>query len=141
MSAPFYSYDPCVTSGCPCGACYPFSTKTCAASCNDLRPCSKCPGGGCSPCPAPVRPCPPPPPPEPILPCLQPCPPCDKPSMPLHPPAPYIQSVAIPCCRPNRVKPCPCYCCTEAGVCSPKRCSFPGVPVCGGCCGPCMPVW
>lgn len=78
MSAPFYSYDPCVCTGLPCGACYPYSTKPCAASRNDLSICSVCPGGGCSPCPAPVRPCPEPCPPMPILPCLPPCPPCDK---------------------------------------------------------------
>lgn len=78
MSAPFYSFDPCVATGQPCGACYPYTTKPCVASCNDLRPCSVCPGGGCSPCPAPVRPCPEPCPAPPILPCLPPCPPCDK---------------------------------------------------------------
>lgn len=54
----------------------------------------------------------------------------------------YIpNTVAIPCCRPNRCKPCPCYCCSEPAVCCHKRCSFPGTPVCCGCCGPCMPVW
>ncbi|PZC80173.1 small proline-rich protein 2H-like [Helicoverpa zea] len=142
MSAPFYSYDPCVCTGQPCGACYPYTTKPCAASCNDLRPCSVCPGGGCSPCPAPVRPCPTPCPPCPVLPCLPPCPPCDKPMTPVPKPVPLCETVAIPCCRPNRCKPCPCYCCTEPGICCPKRCSYPGVPVCGcGCCGPCMPVW
>lgn len=78
MSAPFYSYDPCVCTGMPCGACYPYSTKPCAASMNDLGKCSVCPGGGCSYCPAPVRPCPAPCPAPPILPRLPPCPPCDK---------------------------------------------------------------
>lgn len=185
MSAPFYSFDPCVCTGMPCGACYPYSTKPCAASRNDLGVCSVCPGGGCSPCPAPVRPCPCPCPAPPILPCLPPCPPCDKvcriveqfcelvmichghgwanrtllaliqhdfqqvrnkdnlfqPGTPVPKPEPLCDTVAIPICRPNRCKPCPCYCCTEAGVCSPKRCSYPGVPVCAGNCGPCMPVW
>ncbi|KPJ16683.1 hypothetical protein RR48_10282 [Papilio machaon] len=141
MSAPFYSHDPCVCTGRPCGACYPYTTKPCVASCNNLSACSTCPGGGCSPCPAPVRPCPEPCPPTPILPCLQPCPPCDKPSTCVRPPSRLCDSIAIPCCRPNRYKPCPCYCCTEPAICSPKRCSYPGVPVCNGCCGPCMPVW
>ncbi|KAL4702979.1 hypothetical protein ACJJTC_008757 [Scirpophaga incertulas] len=127
--------------GMPCGACLPYSTKPCVASFNNLRSCSVCPGGGCSPCPAPVRLCPDPCPAMPVLPCLPPCPPCDKPAIPVPKPELLCDSVAIPCCRPNRCKPCPRYCCTEPAVCSPKRCSYPGVPVCGGCCGPCMPVW
>ncbi|CAB3239882.1 unnamed protein product [Arctia plantaginis] len=116
MSAPFYSFDPCVATGQPCGACYPYTTKPCVASCNDLRPCSVCPGGGCSPCPAPVRPCPEPCPAPPILPCLPPCPPCDKPRTEPPKPVPVCDTVAIPCCRPNRCRACPCYCTTEPGL-------------------------
>ncbi|XP_004930236.1 small proline-rich protein 2H [Bombyx mori] len=140
MSAPFYSYDPCVCSGMPCGACYPYTTKPCAASCNDLRVCSVCPGGGCSPCPPPVRPCPEPCLPIPVLPNLPPCPPCEKPVTCKPDPILVYDTIAIPACRPNRCKPCPSYC-TEPAVCKPQRCSYPGVPVCKGGCGPSMPIW
>ncbi|XP_037968564.2 small proline-rich protein 2D [Plutella xylostella] len=139
-SATFYTFDPCVRSGLPCGACPPYTKDPCVASYNDLRRCSCCPGGGCSECPAPVRPCPSPCPPPPVLPCLPPCPPCAPPPRPPPPPLPYCETVAIPCCRPNRCKPCPVYRCPPP-ACRCPPCSYPGVARCGGCCGPCMPVW
>lgn len=139
MSAPYYSFDPCVCTRQPCGACRPYTTKPCVASYNDLRRCSTCPGGGCSYCPAPVRCCPEPCVPPPVLPCCPPIVPCDPPPCIIPPPFKPCNTVAIPQCRPKRCKPCPKYCCPEV-KCPPRPCAYPGVAVC--CNGtPCMPVW
>lgn len=142
MSLTYYTFDPCLRAGFPCGACPPFSNNPpCRYSSHQLPPCSRCPGGGCSQCPAPVPPVPgPSPPPLPALPWIPPCPPCEKPRHPPPPSKDECPTVAIPGCRPPRCRPCPVYCCPQE-VCLPKRCSYPGVPICGGNCGPVMPVW
>lgn len=140
MSLTSYTFDPCLRSGLPCGASKPFSNNPRIYSWNDLRPCSSCPGGGCSSCPAPVRPSPTPCPPQPALPWLPPCPPCERELEPPPPPREPCATVAIPCCRPRRYRPCPVYRCPRE-TCLPKRCSYPGVPICCGPYGPVMPVW